>query len=90
MKNGGYKIIDLHDNNLTAVGTTIKGIYEAIENSYRKPLLLSGVVIDGVEKNDAFVVAEAGAGSYTITYGSKVITITSEDDVTVEDIEVQE
>lgn len=87
MKNGGYKIIDLRDNNLTAVGTTIKGVYEAIEHSYRKPLLLSGIVIDGVEKNDAFVVAEAGVGSYVIKYGEKAITITSEDDVTVEDIE---
>lgn len=86
MKNGGYKIIDLHDNNLTAVSTIIKGVYEDIKNSYRKPLLLSGIVIDGVEKNDAFVVAEAGVGSYVIKYGEKVITITSEDGVTVANI----
>lgn len=83
MKNGGYKIIDLHDVSLTSVAVKIAGTYEAIENSFRKPLLLSGVVLNGVEKNDAFVVAEVGSNKYTIAFGSKTITITNADMVSV-------
>ena len=52
---GGYKIIDLKNKSITTTGVTIKGIYKEIEGSYRKPLLLTHIVINGVEKNDAFV-----------------------------------
>ena len=52
---GGYKIIDLKNKSITTTGVTIDGIYKEIEGSYRKPLLLTHVVINGVEKNDAFV-----------------------------------
>lgn len=57
MRKGGYKIIDLKDNNFTVGGSsiTIPGIYEAIENSHRKAILLSGIVIGGIERNDRFV-----------------------------------
>ena len=52
---GGYKIIDLKNKSITTTGVTIDGIYKEIEGSYRKPLLLTHIVINGVEKNDAFV-----------------------------------
>ena len=52
---GGYKIIDLKNKSITTTGVTIDGIYKEIEGSYRKPRLLTHVVINGVEKNDAFV-----------------------------------
>ena len=52
---GGYKIIDLKNKSITTTGVTVDGIYKEIEGSYRKPLLLTHVVINGVEKNDAFV-----------------------------------
>ena len=54
-KMGGYKIIDLKNKSITTTGVTIDGIYKEIEGSYRKPLLLKHLVINGVEKNDTFV-----------------------------------
>lgn len=91
MKKGGYKIIDLKDNDLKTSetnGITIDGLYEAIENSYRKPLLLSGLVIEGVEKNDVFVNPSVSGGDYTLeTYGY-TITVTSDDNVKISNITV--
>ena len=52
---GGYKIIDLKNKSITTTGVTIDGIYKEIEGSYRKPLLLTNIVINGVAKNDAFI-----------------------------------
>lgn len=81
MKNGGYKIIDLKDTNLTtSASATLSGIYEAIENNYRKAILLSGIVIDGVKKADAFVTVDVANSNYLISnvYGMN-LTITDED-----------
>ena len=85
MKNGGYKVIDLKDNNLvtSAAAIEITGIHAAIENSYRKASLLSGIVIDGVEKNDAFITVTVSGSAYTISVYGKTITITSDDDVSI-------
>lgn len=83
MKNGGYKIINLKDTDLTSgVGVTISGTYDAIENSYRKPLLLSGIVIGSVEKNDAFVAFTVSSGTYSCDLYGGTITIDSDDVVT--------
>ena len=46
MFKGGYKLIDFKETNITlATPSTIKGVYEAIENNYRKPTLITGLVI---------------------------------------------
>ena len=52
---GGYKLIDLQKNDFEDGGVDIIGIHHAIESSYAKALLLTGIVIDGVEKNDVYV-----------------------------------
>lgn len=81
---GGYHIVNLSDVNITtADGATISGIYESIENAHRKAILLSGVTIDGVEKNDCFVCAEIADSNYTFTAHGKTFTITNEDKVTI-------
>lgn len=88
-KIGGYKIIDLHDVNLVtdANAVTIPGVHEAIESNHRKPLLLSGLVVDGVEKASQFVVFTNAAGTYAAELfdaadGKKLsITITADDAV---------
>ena len=80
---GGYKLIDFKDVDLkTGVETTIKGIHEAIENSYRKPLVFTGLVLDSVEKSDVFVNIANNDGSYTATIPSGTIVVTSADAVT--------
>ena len=45
--NGGYAIISLNDED----------IYEKIERNLYKPILLTDIVINGVEKNDVFTTA---------------------------------
>lgn len=83
--NGGYKIIDLKDNNFTldSDAITIKGVYDNVENSHRKAILLSGLVIGGVEKSDRFVTFISDSGSYVSTMADAKITITAEDAVTL-------
>lgn len=80
-KKGGYKIIDLKNNDLTS-SNTIEGIYDAIEGNYGKPILLSGIVIDSVEKDDIFVNVEVSGSDYVIKAYDRTITITSSDVVT--------
>lgn len=89
MKNGGYKIIDLKDTNLTtSASATLSGIYEAIESNYRKPILLSGIVINGVEKADAFVTVNVSNSNFVISnlYGMN-LTITDEDAITTANVD---
>lgn len=82
---GGYKIVSLLGIAiaLSMESTTVSGIYNRIESSYRKPILLSGIVIDGVEKNDVFVVPQLDGTSYVLenVYGLDII-IDDEDGVT--------
>ena len=83
---GGYKLIDLKDSKFTVggAGITIKGIYNSIENSYNKPLILTGINIGGVEKNDVFVDFNDDSGSYVANISAtEKITITNADLVTI-------
>lgn len=86
----GYKLIDFKENNIVlATPTTIKGVYDAIEHNYRKPTLITGLVIGNVEKEDTFVNFEHGENVYKgllgMTSNDKVlfITITNDDVVTI-------
>lgn len=79
-KNGGYIIIDLKQVNLVSGGKTyefdrnIKESYERIEANYYKAILLSGIVIDNVEKADVFTQAEVVNDKYLIeVYGIQLI-----------------
>lgn len=80
---GGYKLISLRGVDLTTeTETTIKGIYESIEASYHKPLLITGIVIDGVEKNDVWVnELKVVDGDYVLSIYGYEVTITAEDEL---------
>lgn len=81
---GGYQIIDLKNRNLTTTTTAnIKGIYNSIESNYRKPILLSGIVIDSVEKADTFVTLVHNGSRYTTTIYGVTLTIADSDNVTI-------
>lgn len=83
MIRGGYKIIDLKDKELTlSVGMTYDGIYDAIEGT-RKPLLISGLNIAGVEYKDFYALPKVNQSSYVITIDGYTITIQDTDVVTV-------
>lgn len=80
----GYQIIDFKDINLV-VGTasTIKGVYSKIEKNYRKPILIVGITIAGVEKASVFKELIPGTNKYTGTLYGYNLEITSADKVTV-------
>lgn len=83
---GGYKLIDLKDNKFTVggAGITISGIYHSIEASYNKPLILTGINIGGIERNDIFVDFADDSGNYVANISTKEsITITNADLVTI-------
>lgn len=83
---GGYKLIDLKENKLTigGEGVTVKGIYNSIENSYNKPLILTGINFGGVERNDVFIDFAYNSGNYVANISAtEKITITNADLVTV-------
>lgn len=84
MSKGGYKIIDLKNKNLTTGAfTTIKGIYNSIEHSYQKPLILHGINIDGVEMNDVAITPTVTGQDYTIRAYANTYTISADDKVTM-------
>lgn len=81
MKLGGYQIIDLKNTPLNSTAVVIEGVYAKIEGT-RKPLLLSGININGTEYHDAFVTAKVNASNYEIAVYGETITITSDDNIT--------
>ena len=79
-------MIDLKDRKFTVGGDgiTVKGIYNSIKNSYNKPLILTGINIGGVEKNDIFFDFAVDSGNYVANISAKEkITITNADLVTI-------
>lgn len=84
---GGYKLIDLQKNDFEDGGNPIKGIYHSIEASYTKVLLLTGIVIGGVEKNDVYVEElKVVDGSFHLkAYGYDII-VDDDDAVTFQEI----
>ena len=83
---GGYKLIDLKDSKLTVGGNgvTVKGIYNSIKNSYNKPLILTGINIGGVERNDVFINFSYDSGNYVANISAtEKITVTNADLVKV-------
>ena len=83
---GGYKLIDLKGNKLTVGGSgvTVKGIYNSIENSYNKPLILTGINIGGIDRNDIFINFSDDSGSYVGNISAtEKITVTNVDLVTI-------
>lgn len=90
---GGYKLIDLKDSKLTVKGdgatvkgngVTVKGVYNSIKNSYNKLLILTGINIDDVERNDIFIDFTFNDDNYVANISpTEKITITKADLVTV-------
>ena len=84
---GGYKIINFKGIPLNKESkVTINGIYDSIENSYRKPLLFSGVNIGGIIYPDMFIQAILTSARYEVILDNVKIYITSDDGVIYESI----
>ena len=55
---GGYKIVSLNGLDLLGESLAIEGLYDKLAKSYDKPILVTGIVIDGEKKKNAFVQVE--------------------------------
>lgn len=88
---GGYKLVNLNDINITVDGDEVEvtGVYDAIENNYRKPIIVGGLVIGGVECSNRFVNFRptsnglVGLIGFDDSYAHLMIKITSDDKVTI-------
>ena len=81
-RKGGYKIIDLKGLDFSE-DMVIKGIHESIEDNYGKPLLFSGIVIDGVEKDDVFANAVVNGDGYDVLLYGQTLHISNVDVVSL-------
>lgn len=82
---GGYKIINFKGIPLNKDSkVTIDNIYESIENSYRKPLLFSGVNIEGIIYPDTFIQAILTSARYEVALDNVKLYITSDNGVIYE------
>lgn len=80
MGKGGYKIIDLQKK---ASGSTIKGIYEAIESNLYKPILLENIVISGNEVANQYVEVSISGTDFILKNDTIKVTIDDDDVVTI-------
>lgn len=87
----GYQIVSLKNINIIPNGDTIiiSGIHKKIEGSHRKAIMLSDIVIDGVERNSRyteFVVLDGAYVGYLAISGdvNVKITIDADDNVKIE------
>lgn len=77
---GGYQIINFKNAQLESGITIIKGIYESIENSHRKPLLFSGLLVqsDYFKVGDIFVSVSHATINSKNAYYAKIFNSASE------------
>lgn len=90
MKNvkGGYKIISLEENDLTN-SFSVNGIYNALSKTYDKTILVSGIVIDGEKKNDAYTEVNVDSTDYKFTVYGYEVTVSSDDSVEAEEVTLE-
>lgn len=84
-KKGGYKIIDFKGVNLdpdASSAAVIDGIFDSIEANHGKATLISGLVLDDVEKTDFFGRFAVSSGDYVLTIDEGTVTVTDDDEVT--------
>ena len=87
MQKGGYQIIDLRDHAHTAgIGEIHEGIYDKIEGT-RKAILLSGLILDGVEYHDIFIFPTVNGSNYVAVVGENP-TLNTKIIMNIEDTDV--
>lgn len=83
---GGYKIINFKNVPLETGGATmmVDGIYEEIEGNHHKAIMISNLVLDGIEINETFVNPIIAGATFRLPLNNnKSIIITDADAVSV-------
>lgn len=83
-KKGGYKIVSLKNINLLGASLKLAGLFEALNDSYGKPIQLCDINFNGTKKKDAFVLVEKVGDNIKINdlYGYDIV-VEPDADVTV-------
>lgn len=86
MIKGGYKIVNFKGAALSGTAVSLSGIYDQIVDDYDKPVMVSGVSLNGDIMDDAYAgVQEKVAGdlskSVELTVYGGIITVTEDDEV---------
>lgn len=81
MKKGGYKIIDFKGTALSGTAVEMPDIYGQIVDDYDKPIMVSGVILNGELQDDAYASVKVNDGSVALTVYGGVITVTDDDEV---------
>ena len=86
MIKGGYKIVNFNGAALSGTPETLAGIYDQIVDDYDKPVMVSGVSLNGDIMDDAYAgVQEKVSGglskSVELTVYGGIITVTEDDEV---------
>lgn len=90
-KKGGYQIVNFKGIDLLTEELVIDGIWEQAGAIYGKTILASGIVIDDVAYNDAFVSAVLEADtSLTFVFAGYTIVVGADDSVTATLIEAED
>lgn len=80
-KKGGYLIIDLKNKDLLQLTndlftqSELKEIYDVIEHNYHKTVLVSGIVINNIEKNDYITNIYYSNNAYHFKVHGLIITL---------------
>lgn len=74
MVKGGYQIIDLGGHiHTSGLGVVHDGVYDKIEGT-KKPILLSGIVLNAVEYHDTFIFPCVNGTNYVAVVGRNPTT----------------
>ena len=86
MIKGGYKIVNFNGVALSGTTVSIPGIYDQIVDDYDKPVMVSGVSLNGNIMDDAYAgvqekTAQDLSKSVELTVYGGIITVTEDDEV---------
>lgn len=83
MVKGGYQILNFNDTNFRVdIPMEIKGIYDKIEGT-RKAILISGLIIDGVELHDFYAKPKVVGSSFVFDVLGYSVEISDIDIITI-------
>lgn len=74
---GGYQMVSLKNLNIKSTPILINDVYDTIENTMYKPIMLTDIVIDGVNKNSLYVEISTNETNYVIDLYGGTLTITN-------------
>lgn len=88
MKKGGYQIIDMKGVDAVTNPQTVAGIYAAIEGNYNKPVILTGIVVNAVEYDDAAVQFRVVGQTFVCSAYGYSFTVNAQDKIQVAELKV--